>query len=149
MFLLSSVDNQIFQYLKICLKWINWYVMLKEYAVVLNRIKKFKKDVIKQAWIVCDRSRKSIAKDEIQHTFNKRVNCLFKCIAVFKNEIVWHFQIIDSNHNHEFSLIKVEWSTGRVSNRYSCPRTFVERFVLEHAACRAKCSRTFCSITRF
>ena len=56
----------------------------------------------------------------------------FFCIHLFKTQRVDFYR-------------RLEWSTGWISNRCSCSRTFVKRFVLEHATRWTNCSRTLCS----
>ena len=105
MFLLPSIDNQIFQNLKFIMLWFNWHVAFEKYVVVLARFKKFKKDVTRRVWIQCDRDRKSSVEEEIQHSSNRRCNCFFKCTTIFVNEIFWHLKVVVLNYNHEFFLI--------------------------------------------
>ena len=85
--------------------WFNRYVVFEKYVVVLAHFKKLKKNVIWQIWIQCDRDRKSSVEEKIQHNFNKRCNCLFKCTITSVNEIFWHLKIVVLNHNHESFLI--------------------------------------------
>jgi hypothetical protein len=73
------------------------------------RIKKFKLEVIKKAWLICDRNKKfKKSKDQNRrHTNNRLIDCSFSLIAQRREDdfIVWFLKIINLAHNHDFNFV--------------------------------------------
>ena len=89
---------------------INKHVAEQNYAIMKERSKTFKKCVFMKFWIHCDRQDEFESQDfEHKKTFNKRVECSFKCIAKLQNNVenehdlrIWKLIVENAEHNHDF-----------------------------------------------
>ncbi len=109
MSLLSSVDEQIFESLKDLIQRVNEHVASKNYAVMLLRIKKFKLDVKRKAWIICDRDDRlrSARDEERRHITSRCIECLFSLTAKRMNDEndSWLLKIVNDQHNHQATFV--------------------------------------------
>ncbi len=106
----SSEDDQIFENLDDLMLRINEHAESQKYACVLHRTKKFKLEVRRKTWIVCDRDRKfkESRDQERRHIFSRRIDFSFSSIVKREDDIVnsWVLKVVDFRHNHEASLAK-------------------------------------------
>jgi hypothetical protein len=106
--LISSEEKQSFETLKDLILRVNEHVESRDYAVVLSRIKKFKLQVTRKVWLICDRESKiRESQDQKRHHINSKVvKCSFFLIVKRDNESdIWFLKIVIERHNHEVSLI--------------------------------------------
>jgi hypothetical protein len=77
--------------------------------VMLLRIKKFKLDVKRKVWIICDRDdRLRNARDEKRrHIISRCIKCFFSLIAkrMNDNDDSWLLKVINDQHNHEAIIV--------------------------------------------
>ncbi len=111
MSLLSSSNEQIFESLKNLMLRVNEHAVSKDYAVMLLRTKKFKLEVKRKVWIICDRDeRLREARDEKRrHTINRCIECLFFLTTKRLNDSEsssWLLKVINDRHNHSFTFVE-------------------------------------------
>ncbi len=109
MTLLFSANEQTFKSLKNLIRRVNEYVAFEDYVVMLPRIKKFKLDVKRKVWIICDRNdRLKNAKDKKRrHIISRCIKCLFFLIAkrMNDNDDFLLLKVINDQHNHEVTIV--------------------------------------------
>jgi hypothetical protein len=102
-------NRQIFESLDNLILRVNEHSRFEEYVVVLLRIKKFKLEVRKKTWLICDRERKvrESQDQDRRHISNKYVACSFSLIAKRKHDdenTSCLLKMKNSNYNHSFNL---------------------------------------------
>jgi hypothetical protein len=110
MSLLSSSDEQIFESFENLFLRVNEHAASQDYAVILLRIKKFKLDVKRKAWIICDRDDRMRAarEKERRHIISRCIECFFSLVAKRMNDSddnSWSLKMINDQHNHSFTLV--------------------------------------------
>ncbi len=110
MSLLSSANKQIFEFLKNLMLRVNEHVASKDYAVILLRTKKFKLEVKRKVWIICDRDERlrESRKEEKRHIINRCIECLFSLTAKRMNDnddSSWVLKVINVQHNHSLNFV--------------------------------------------
>jgi hypothetical protein len=110
MSLLSSADEQIFESLKNLMLRVNEHAVSKDYAVILLRTKKFKLEVKRKVWIICDRDERlrESRKEERRHITSRCIECLFSLTAKRMNDSddnSWVLEVINDQHNHSFTFV--------------------------------------------
>jgi hypothetical protein len=115
--LTSLQEEQFFKTLKDLILRVNKHVKSRDYAFVLSRIKKFKLQVTRKVWLICDRESK-IRKSQNQkrrHINSRIVKCSFFLIVKRDNESdIWFLKIANEKHNHEVSLINAHLVLRRI-----------------------------------
>ncbi len=109
MSLLSSSNEQSFESLKNLIQRVNEHVVFEDYAVMLLRIKKFKLEMKRKVWIICDRNdRLRNAKDEERrHIINRCIKCSFFLVTKRMHDDddnSWSLKMINDQHNHAFTF---------------------------------------------
>jgi hypothetical protein len=103
-------NRQTFESLSDLILRVNEHFDFEDYVVVILRTKKFKLDVIKKTWLICDRDER-IRESQDQnrrHTASKLIECSFFMIVKRLNDFddsSWFLKMINSRHNHFFSLV--------------------------------------------
>lgn len=86
------------------LRAVNEHAGPEGYAVVLRRTKKSRQGVLKKAWIICDRGRKSPGPvgHQLRHSSSRHVGCPFKIIAIVEEGTrgPWFPEIQNESHCH-------------------------------------------------
>ena len=86
------------------LQAINEHAGLEGYAVVLQRTKKSKQDIMKKVWIICDRGRQphNSTGRQRRHTSTRHTGCPFKITASVEEGTAepWYPEILNETHNH-------------------------------------------------
>ena len=103
----SFSSHELFQTLKVELKYINDYTRAQSYAVVIARIKNSKKDDKRKTWIRCDRDEKTselTGFDKRQHTAFRLIDCPFLLIFKLKLGFEWALTLKNTTHNHADTL---------------------------------------------
>ncbi len=116
--LASSSEDLSFAYLKNLVRFINEHVDRENYAMILKRTKKFKKEIINNTWIICDRERKThVAKDSSRrHDNNKHIKCSFFIIVKLNEDIqIWLYEVKNAKHNHAFSVVDAHSALRRMT----------------------------------
>ncbi len=108
MSLLSSSNEQIFALLKNLIQRVNEHVAFQSYAVMLLRIKKFKFEVTRKAWIIYDKDDRlrSARNEKRRHITSRCIKCLFSLTTKRMNDSddFWLLKMINDQHNHETTL---------------------------------------------
>ena len=104
---LSSSNNQFYNSLDELIAAINIHAAKQDYAMIIKRTKKNKKNLIRKTWIICDKSRKARdKKHEKRQKSSRKTECSFEIVAVL-NENFWTYEIKHSKHNHDFIIASV------------------------------------------
>jgi hypothetical protein len=105
--LASSKDDQFFENLKNLILRVNKYVESQGYAIIWLRTKKLKLGITRETWFICDRDRKitESKEQERRHCTSRQIECFFSLTAK-KQRKIWFLEVINSTHNHFFSLAK-------------------------------------------
>ncbi len=88
-----SKDDQFFESLKTLILRVNEHAESREYAITLLRTKKSKLEIIRKAWIICDRDKKitESREQERRHYTSRQIECFFFLIAK-KQKKSWFFK---------------------------------------------------------
>ncbi len=109
MSLTSFENDQSFESLQAFILAINQHVDSKEYAIMTLRFKKSKLEIIRKAWLICDRDRKTkeSRKQTRRHDSSRQVKCSFSLIVKReeKDNDVWFLKMINLRHNHSANLV--------------------------------------------
>jgi hypothetical protein len=76
---------------------------------VLDRIKKFKLDVRRKAWLICDRDRKfnELKDQNRRHTTSRRIECFFFVVVTRDvDSDAWFLKIVNEEHNDSATLVE-------------------------------------------
>ncbi len=116
--LASFSEDLNFAYLKNLVRFINPRADSQDYAMILKRTKKFKKEITNKTWIICDRERKTHTSrnQSKRHDNNKHIKCsFFIIIKLNKNIQVWMYDVKNAKHNHVFSVVDAHFAFRRMT----------------------------------
>ena len=82
---------------------------------MMNRSKSIH-EVCRKVWIYCDRDRelKEPRNSKRRHIINRKINYSFHYIATFVDEIVWHIEVSNLEHNHDLFLIEAHLTLRKI-----------------------------------
>jgi hypothetical protein len=132
-------NRQTFESLSNLILCVNEHFDLEDYVVVILRTKKYKLDVIKKTWLICDRDERIRESQDSnrRHIASRSIKCsFFMIVKRFNNfdDCSWFLKVINSRHNHFFSLVDAHLVLRKMTMTFEIKNEISRQLIVQIAS---------------